>query len=221
MKNTFSRSITGIGIVLVGVAILLSNLNLLNFDMLLDMYWPVLIMLAGIVVFINDPRSYVWPGIIILVGALLQLQELGIITVNPWTLVWPIIVIAVGVSILINKTANQSNVSKETLDNVSAILGGSDHKSTSDDYRGGRVTAIMGGVKLDIRNAKIKKEAYIDVFSFWGGVELWVPKDVAVQVNASPVLGGIENKAESKLQKNAPTLYISGDVIMAGVEIKN
>jgi hypothetical protein len=35
------------------------------------------------------------------------------------------------------------------------------------------------------------------------------------------ILGGIENKAQSAEAKDAPVLYITGEIVMSGVEIKS
>ena len=70
--------------------------------------------------------------------------------------------------------------------------------------------------------AIIKKEATLDVFSLWGGIEVYVPKDIIVKNNTSVILGGVEDTTDNSVAlAGAPVLYIIGDVIMAGVEIKN
>lgn len=79
----------------------------------------------------------------------------------------------------------------------------------------------MGGAKLDLRKATIKKEATVEVFALCGGIELVVPREITVRNQTSAILGGVEDKSEREGGKNAPVLYITGDVIMSGVEIKN
>lgn len=86
---------------------------------------------------------------------------------------------------------------------------------------GGKATAVVGGVSLDLRKATINKEATLHVLAFWGGVEIKVPEGWVVKTRANVIMGGIENKANAQSKKDAPVLTIVGDVIMAGVEIKH
>lgn len=221
MKAYTLRFITGLAVIAAGAALLFSNLEIYNFKDLVSDWWPLAIIVAGLLVFLNDVKSYVWSLLIVGLGVLLQLKQLDVVDVNPWQLFWPAIVIAVGVSIIFNYSASRRKVTKAERDDVTAILAGSEKKNTSEDFKGAKVTAVMGGVKLDIRKATIKKEATIEVFSFWGGVEIIVPRDVVVRNQTSAVLGGVEDKSDFEGTKNAPVLYVTGDVIMAGVEIKN
>lgn len=221
MNAQISRIILGIAIVAAGVGFLLGNLDILNFNELVNKWWPLAVVLAGILIFINDTKSYLWALLVVGLGVLWQLQKLGITDVNPWQLFWPAVVILVGFSILMNRSAARLRVGKSEREDATAILGGSDQRNTSEDFKGSKITAVMGGVKLDLRKAVIKKEATVEIFSFWGGVELIVPRNVIVKNRSSVILGGIEDKTERDEDKNAPILYITGDVIMAGVEIKN
>lgn len=222
MNASLSRIFIGIGIVIFGIALLVSNLGVYDFGPLLSNWWPLVIIALGIVMFLNDTRHYLWSLIVTFFGVLLLLRELNIIEVNPWQLLWPAVVILLGVSLLM-KRPHGTGKAKTVVgrDDVTAILGGSDRRVASDDYEGGKVTAILGGVKLDLRKAKITKEATVEVFTFWGGVELVVPRNVIVKNQTSAILGGVEDKTDQDEVKKAPVLYVVGDVVMGGVEIKN
>lgn len=220
MKATITRSITGLAIIAVGAGFLLDNFNVIEFGKIASDWWPLAVILAGILIYLNDAKSYLWAILVMGVGVLFQLRELGIADVNPWQFFWPVVIIVVGLSILFRRGPHHT-VSKSDRDDLTAILGATEQKSRADDFKGSKITAVMGGAKLDLRKAIIKKEASIEVFSFWGGIELIVPRDIVVRNQTTAVLGGIEDKTEQEVGKNAPVLYITGDVIMAGVEIKN
>lgn len=220
MKPQITRSIIGIAIIALGAGFALDNLNIIEFGQIVGTWWPLAVIAAGILVFMNDTKSYLWSLLIVGVGIAFQLRELGVTDINPWQFFWPFVIIAVGFSVLLRR-GPRHNVSKSDRDDMTAILGGTEQKNRSENFKGSKVTAIMGGAKLDLRKATIKKEATIDVFSFWGGVELIVPRDITVRNQTSAILGGVEDKTEQEAGKNAPVLYITGDVVMAGVEIKN
>jgi predicted membrane protein len=221
MKAYTTRFMTGLAIIIAGAALLFSSLDILNFDEVVHDWWPLAIIVAGLLVFLNDVKSYVWAGLIVVVGVILQLKELDVLDANPWQLVGPLIVIFVGVSIILNHSASRRKIIKAERDDTTAILGGSDKRNASDDFKGSKVTAILGGVKMDLRKATIKKEATLEILAFWAGVEIIVPRNVVVRNQTSAIMGGVEDKTDQDNVKNAPILYVTGDVIMAGVEIKN
>jgi len=109
------------------------------------------------------------------------------------------------------------------------VLGGGDHIYTSQTLTGGKVTAIMGGGKIDLRKANcVGDQLTLDCFAFWGGIEIIVPYHWNVNVQGTPIMGGIENKASSleniegiEVNLDPKTLIIKGAVVMGGIEIKN
>lgn len=221
--KAINRTIIGLLIVAVGASLLLSNLNLLPFDVRIGDWWPVFIIVAGVIMLLNDLRSYLWSILLIFFGVVLQLNQFDVIDVNPWQLLWPVVIIVVGLSVIINRSSlPQKNVSKKDREDITAILSGGETHVESKDFKASKVTAVCGGAMLDLSKATIKKEASIDLFAFWGGIEIIVPENVVVKSKTAAILGGIENKARSDKSdaKNSPVLYIGGDVIMSGVEIK-
>jgi hypothetical protein len=63
-------------------------------------------------------------------------------------------------------------------------------------FRHADLTAVMGGIELDLRQAGTGGgEAVIDVFVMWGGIEITVPPDWAVSNQVVPIMGGAEDSA--------------------------
>jgi len=108
--------------------------------------------------------------------------------------------------------------------NEFAFMGGGDRVVRSQDFRGGEVTAILGGFGIDLRGAGIAGDsATINIFTLFGGVDVKVPEEWNVAVAGSPILGVVTNSAKSFRQgdASAKTLVIKGVAIMGGVEVKN
>jgi hypothetical protein len=104
--------------------------------------------------------------------------------------------------------------------NEFAIWAGKQRRNASPAFRKGELTAIMGGVELDLRAATTATgEAVIDVFVMWGGVEIWVPPEWAVSNQVSLLMGGAEDKSTGT-QNARHRLIVRGFVIMGGLEIK-
>ncbi|HMH70247.1 MAG TPA: DUF5668 domain-containing protein [Candidatus Saccharimonadales bacterium] len=221
MNKHIARIVTGIGIITIGVMALLGTLNIINFNDLFHSWWPLIVIAAGLLMFINDPRQFVWPLIVVVAGILLQLRELDMLHFNVWQLFWPIVIIAIGLSVLINRSYGHKNVSKKELDEITAILGGNKTSNQSKDYKGGNLTAILGGVELDLRKATIKDEAVLNVTAILGGITLQVPEGWTITSKVMPIAGGLDNKTTTPEGKTGPRLIIAGDVVLGGVDIKN
>lgn len=215
------RIVTGITIVLAGVMILLSNINVFNFGPVFADWWPVLLIGAGLLMLVNDSKNYIWGIFISGLGVLFLVNTLDIARVDVGDIFFPAVLVAVGLSILLKGSGSVARrVSEKNDEDITAVLGGSSHKNTSPDYRGGKVTVVMGGVEIDLSKAMIKKDASLDVFALMGGVELRVPENVIVKSRAAVVMGSIEDKTRPVHSKDAPVLFLDGTLIMAGVEIK-
>jgi predicted membrane protein len=143
---------------------------------------------------------------------------------------WPVFLILGGVLMLFKgrardrhdsngMSAEERVVHSDRL-NTTAVMSGAKVKSDAQNFRGGELTAVMGGIELDLRQASIEGEAVLNVFALWGGISIKVPTDWSIVLNGVPILGGIDDKT---LPPMNPTkrLIIDGEVIMGGVEIRN
>ena len=220
--QSLSRVLTGIAILLVGVGALLDAFNILSFWSYMGTWWPLALVVAGLLVLLSNRRQYITATALIVGGLVLQLNALNVLEVNLWQVIWPVIIIAVGLSILLRPKGAPKNVQTKESDDISAVFAGNETINNSQNYMGGKVTAIFGGVSIDLRDAKIAKEATLDVFAVCGGIELKVPREWKVKHRVLPILGGIESKSHSdKVTDSSPILYITGTVALGGVEIKS
>jgi predicted membrane protein len=230
-RNPQQRIVLGICFVTAGVLALLGNLHIINIGEISN-YWPLIFSVFGLAHLVNKPRlSGVTFGLgFIALGIGLTLQNLGIVH-HVMSLLLPSFLILAGVGVIIRgfsprQSRQRSNtMPSPTLDhddmiNISAIMSGASLRCDSQDFKGGELTAIMGGMEIDLRQASIQSQAELRVKVIGGGVAIKVPQDWQVVLRVSPVLGGIENKTISPMQANK-TLLLQGDVIMGGIEIKN
>jgi hypothetical protein len=89
------------------------------------------------------------------------------------------------------------------------------------DFRGGNVTAVIGGVEIDLRKANLSGTAYLDVVAFWGGIEIKVPPTWTVDARVVALMGAFENKVETPVTPapDGPRLVLRGHAIMGAVII--
>lgn len=222
MNAYISRFLVGAVVFGAGVVLLLDSLNIIDTGSLVSDWWPILIIIGGIAIMISDTKNYLWAAIVVLFGVVAQLQVLGYTDVSPWQIIWPLVLIVIGILITFKRpTTIRSKQGNGESDDIVAILSGSDHKSVSNDFTESEATAVLGGVKIDLRKATIKKSATIRVFSLMGGIEIILPRTIIVKNQTNAILGAVENKTDQDTTKDSPVLTIVGDVILGGVEIKN
>jgi len=103
-----------------------------------------------------------------------------------------------------------------------AVWSGVDRKCTSQAFRGGDFTALMGGGSVDLRAAKpVPGGAVVDLTVVMGGVEVVVPDDWQVVNEIQCVMGGVEDSRTPAAPTTDRVLYLKGFVLMGGVEIRN
>ncbi len=85
------------------------------------------------------------------------------------------------------------------------------------------VTAILGGVELDLRQARLGPgETEVVVRALLGGVQIIVPPELPVQVSGQGVAGSFQDltPAETQGHPRSPcSLRVSGQALLAGVEV--
>ena len=223
--------VVGVAIAVVGVLFTLDNLHVLRARDYLQ-FWPLALMAIGLVHIIGGA---IW----ILVGAVLLGNRLGLVIVNIWNY-WPLLLVLIGGRIVLQTMSPRASMragdpaaltgdgfpgqvsGDGDLVSAVAVMGGFDRKITSQAFRGGELTAFMGGGKLDLRDAlPAGGQAIVNVFALMGGFEIIVPETWSVSLEVTPFMGGVEDKARTSTSPSAPRLVVRGFVMMSSVEIKN
>ena len=229
------RLIIGLAIALFGVVLVLDRLNLVIADQVLR-WWPMVIVAVGALIFSQSRRvgGGVNGVIVMIIGGWLLLNSVGILRVRFWEMFWPLVLVGIG-SMLVMQTLRRrsSEVSGADSDNtlnVFAALSGVKRTIAATRFRGGEITALMGGAQLDLRQAIIPpgEEAALDFFLVMGGCEIFVPSSWTVSTPLVPVMGGIDDKrlpplpgGDTLAGRPAPRLVLRGLIVMGGIEIKS
>jgi predicted membrane protein len=224
-----SQVVLGLLVVAFGVLFLLDNLNIIYLRHVI-FFWPLAFVASGLVALCSDgPRSgRITGAVLIAIGLAMTANRLGYVFIS-WRTFWPLVMIALGALILFRTmgggriarpTLAKDGVSAENLVDITAILGGFERRVSAPDFRGGEITAIMGGCALDLREASIATEAVINVFAIWGGITIKVPPDWTVILHGTPVMGGFTEKT-ARPPDNRKRLVVTGYAIMGGVEVRN
>ena len=226
-----SQVVLGLLVIVVGLLFLLDNLDILDTRRAVS-FWPMLVIIVGTVKLCDTQTrggQVVGAGFVVF-GVALMLDRMGVIDFN-WRVLWPLFFIGFGIytlykaragrrMVLIDGVKGEQDLGGEGVVNVTAILGGFERRVFTPNFRGGEITAVMGGCSLDLRSSSIQGEAVINVFAFWGGVTLKCPPDWSVVLEGTPIMGGFEEKTIAP-PDNSKRLIVRGYAIMGGVEIRN
>ena len=183
----------------------------------------------------------------IAVGTIWTLDNIGIIIFDP-RLIWPLILIGVGALFLVRSLERRRLVvdpppARSALPNGSTgstdfeaqaipadsvqqwtVFGGGKRVIDTQNFRGGQLFAMFGGIELDLRDAALPRNALMDASVVFGGIEVRVPPTWTVEVRGSGVFGGYEDKtSHPRVERpgETPRLIVTGAALFGGVSIKN
>lgn len=219
--------ILGAAMIICGAVYFLVAFGMIDMDISFDGWWALFIIVPAItgIVTSNDKLLnifFLWLGVYLLLAAQ------GVITYAlGWELTIPVAIVLIGLKMiiksvnsqncLVNKPITDENVKKR---NMSAFC------SKEYDYSGeeiaiAKVSAVFGGSKCNLTDAKITDGACLDLFCMFGGAEIIVPNNINVKINTFCLFGGISDKRIVKPDsENNVTLTVNGCCIFGGADIK-
>lgn len=206
------------GVVLAaGVILLMGNADVIDSGEVFSIWWPVVLIFAGVLSFLANPRHWGIALIIVAAGVVFLLSRLDIIDLRD--LIVPGALIILGLFVIFGRNLGGKQTAGDEINSFN-VFSGSNLNTSSQTFKGGSVTAVFGGADIDLRQAGLAPGAQLDIFAAFGGVDLKVPEDWHVIVRGLPIFGGVDNKAKGPATENAPVLEINATVIFGGVDIK-
>ncbi len=214
----------GIIAIIAGVLFTLDNLDIVNSRVFFRL-WPILFIVVGLNLLFNKQKSRIAGSVFLIVGFLLLLANLDYIDFNVFDLL-PLLLVLLGVRVIQRHRSRDestpSDPDAQSTITASGVLSGVQRTCSAQDFKGGQLTAFMGGCEIDLRDASIGSEpAVIDIFVMWGGVELKVPEDWRVSTETQPILGGVVDRTRAPKGGTEKSLILKGSAIMGGVEVRN
>jgi len=191
-------------------------------------------LLIGIGLILVTRKKGSFGGVVMILVGLVFLTPIYFdLPVNTGKLLWPAILVGVGIIVLFNgfgkcgasfKTKfHHQEISDIDMVDGNHIFGGGEHFVTSDNFKGGRITAIFGGGVYDLTKCKLAPGTNVlEVNFIFGGVEFLVPSSWNIKVEVDSILGGFSNK-QGIYRQDEPSegvLIIKGSAIFGGGELK-
>lgn len=218
------RLFFGLVLVALGAVFMLEGIDVLDASETIAAWWPVA--LVGLGVFHAIDRGRITTGSVILAGAGLALLALttDLVGHDGWDLVWPVALIVAGAWLAFGwgRRSIRRIPDVATLDGL-AVLSATRVATRSSRFRHASLTALLGGVTLDLTEALPEATgAVVDASAILGSITILVPRGWLVDVRGIPVLGGWDDTTDrTSVGSGAPRIEVRALVVLGGLEVKH
>ena len=225
-----NRVIIGVILVLAGLFLVIRNTGFFpDFIDNVIFSWPMLLVTIGVVMTLGASEKTA--GIIIMaVGGFFMIPLLFRETFHMYNMFWPSIFIIIGVIFIVTRRkgwgggTSKGIIGDDIIDYVNVFSGG-ERQITSQNFRGGKISAVFGGIELDLTKARLAPgRNEIELACVFGGATIIVPDTWFVTIEVTPVLGGFSDSRKlspGRTVESSSQLVIKGAVIFGGGEIKS
>jgi len=210
----------GLLFIVFGVGFLLHQADMWDFTSILSTWWPLILIVIGVILLINRNYSSAISGILfILVGGLFLINELVDINLAPY--LWPLLFIFFGLVVIFSRVNREKPLHTNSDMNAFSLFSGTDVQSQSKNFQGGTVTTVFGGADIDLREVILSDEgATLDLTAVFGGISISVPENVHVEISGVPIFGGWEDKTRRYKDEPLSTLHLNCLTICGGERLK-
>ncbi|MBQ1963533.1 MAG: hypothetical protein II369_05380 [Clostridia bacterium] len=226
MKKT-KNIIWGIILIAVGLLWALDACGVIHFNPFFEGWWTFFLILPCGIGLITE-RDKTGNLIGLCIGVILLLGTRGIVDFSMiWKLLLPAIIVLIGVHLIFKslfrkKEKNWIRFNRNTKGarEFCATFSGQNVSYDGMPFEGTELTAVFGGIRCDLRGAIIQHDVAIEVNSIFGGVDLFLPENVNIQVDSTSVFGGTSNKRGTAHIDGAVTIFVNSTCIFGGLDIK-
>jgi predicted membrane protein len=221
-----------IGVILVFAGLFLAIRNTGFFPDFIDhviFSWPMLLVIIGLVMTLGSTEKT--GGIIVMaVGGFFMIPLVFRETFHMYNMFWPSIFIIIGVIFIVtrrrgwNSVKTKGMIGDDYIDYVNVFSGG-ERQIVSQNFRGGKVSAVFGGIELDLTKARMAPgRNEIEIACVFGGATIIVPDNWYVTIEVTPVLGGFSDSRKlspGRTVDSTSQLVLRGAVVFGGGEVKS
>lgn len=245
MANNIRRFPSGLSwgllIIAIGSIFMLDQMGIVSANYIFRFLWPAILIFFGVegVLFCSGPGRF-WGSFLTLAGVVMLLSNLGHLHVR-WSMFWPLAIILWGLWILSRSVGSSSSwgskwvrplsigiepgfTSDSAVLHSDVIFSAAHRRITSKNFKGGKLAAVFGELKIDLTEAEIEgDEAVIHLDAVFGAVEIRVPNTWLVACRGAAVFGEYVDKTlrEQPLGPGAKRLIVKGGAVFGSVVIKN
>lgn len=217
------RILVGGGLMVLGLLFLLDAVDVISAGAIIRDWWPVVIILAGLLQLLDRPRNTPGGVTLIVIGVVILTVTTDFVGANVFQIALPIGLVLLGLWIVFGRPGARGTSTGEDTVEATVLFSGRDLKSDARPFRGGSLLAMFGGIELDLSQAQLDPEgAMLDASAAFGGIDITVPPDWRVQMSGPGIFGAFEDQThkEGLAPGGAPVLTVRGVALFGGVEVK-
>jgi predicted membrane protein len=225
-----NRALIGIIMVMVGFFLVLRNTGIFpDFIDHVVFSWPMLLVTIGVIITLGSGGAKTSGIIVMAVGGFFLIPQIFRETFDI-NMFWPSVFIIIGVIFIFSKRGGWNSAvttpvtGDDYIDYVHVFSGG-ERQIVSENFRGGKVTAIFGGSEIDLTKAKLAPGvSELEIACVFGGTTIIVPGDWNIKIEVVPVLGGFGDSRKlipGRIIDPSRQLLIKGAVVFGGGEVKS
>ncbi|MCF7831944.1 MAG: cell wall-active antibiotics response protein [Candidatus Marinimicrobia bacterium] len=218
-RHNIFRIVLALVFVAFGLIALGNNLGWWQIDDLFVEWWPLILVLIGLITIFAPGGSWGGGIFLIFLGAIFLLHAHGVYDISE--LIWPAMLVMVGVMVWPRKRSahydkktgepdsseTYQSTNSDHVFNINTIFNSRRETIRDEALVGGHGTAVFGNLDLDLRQANPKDNVYIEVTAVFGNVSLMVPADWKIVKHGGPIFGKVDDR-----RTNVPEIGFSKTV---------
>jgi hypothetical protein len=208
------RFILGVFILLVGIALALDRLGVVQAHHVMR-FWPAVLIVFGLTVLQRGRHAAVTGLLLIIVGSWLLLNTLGIVSLQVWEFLWPLILVFIGARIIMRSGRMRSGTPNERSGFGQAPPAASQPYNPSQPYNTSQPYSPATPANATAANAS----EHASVFSVLGSCRRRWGKTTFRSAEAVCVMGGFELDLREALMGAEGSAQIEVLVIMGGLHV--
>ncbi len=229
-QGSSNKVLIGVVLVIAGLFLILRNTGIFpDFIDNVVFSWPMLLVTIGLVLTLSSAEKTA--GIIVMaVGGFFMIPLVFRETFHMYNMFWPAIFIIVGILFIVSRRkgfaggSSKGMTGDDYIDYVNIFSGG-DRQVVSQNFRGGKISAVFGGTELDLTKARLAPgRNEIEIACVFGGATIIVPDTWFVTIEVTPILGGFSDSRKltpGRTVDSTSQLVIKGAVVFGGGEVKS
>lgn len=227
-----ARRTWGIIAIVIGAVLMLNVFHILPLKLWdLVWSWQMLLIVVGLVSLLNNESKFLGVALIS-VGVFFLIDDFWYFPPELRRAFWPAVLMVFGVYLVLSppkyfKPRSKRGVQEDDRDFIDevSVFGGGERTVTSNQFKGGKITSIFGGSKINLMNSQLATgENILDTFSLFGGTTVIVPAGWNIKVEVVSIFGGFSDKRErmpNLVFDQEKVLIIKGVAIFGGGEVKS